>query len=131
MSLMVFPAGQNIDNFAESTLVNNTTLTRTITPPVGSRWEIVAGHMDNNDDVQRTCHIRIDNQSDKLITFLCRSDLAAGAILNYPNNLADINNGYKGRIVIVGGWKIVITFTAGGASAGGTATSAILIRRMG
>lgn len=122
--------GKPISNYNTTTLVNNTLATREITVTTGKRWYLYGGWMLNNDNVDRSCYINIiDASSNVIIKLVAPTTLAATTgTMAFPNTVAD-ENSYAGAfpIPLKNGWKIQFVWSAGGASAGGTAKSAALV----
>lgn len=122
--------GRIVSNYNEDILVNNAAKTRTLTVPANKRWLLAGvGHLLNGDDVTRNCKAEVFDESDKFICNLLRNQaITAAAIVHIPNME---ENDEQARVVfpffLYEGWYVKITWAAGGASAGGTATSALPI----
>ena len=130
--------GVKVDNEADSTLVNNTELTRTITVPTNSLWELEYGSVLNADDVTRVVNYEWDDGADGLGGWTPGQSatglsLGAGRRDNFP-----LTVGSGGSATLPGvrqsplsaGDRILITWFAGGASAGGTAKSSAVVREL-
>lgn len=122
--------GAVVDNEAASTLVNNTALTRTISVPTNARWQLEGGHVLQADDVARVCSVVTnDGTAGQNKHELFADSVAANTRFAYPNSVADLQGWQGGQpISLVEGDDIVITFNAGGASAGGTARSSAVVQ---
>lgn len=121
--------GLIVDNEAASTLVNNTALTRTIAVPTNARWLWYGGGVFNADNVTRNVKVRADDGTlNQDIVRWHRQDVATVVRIAYPNTHADDEmGGAQGPQPLKEADRIVITFEAGGASAGGTARSSALV----
>ena len=122
--------GRTVDNEAASTLVNNTALTRTISVPTNARWELEGGHVLQNDDVARVCSVVTnDGTAGQNKHQLFAASVAANTRFAYPSTEAD-QQGFSGGtpVSLTEGDDILITFNAGGASAGGTARSSAVVQ---
>lgn len=114
--------GNIVTNEADSTLVNNTALTRTITVPTGARWRIYGGSTLNGDDVTRAVTALVDDGTDEFVSWNL-GNAGASVRVTYPNNTANARMNQDGPWPATQGDRIRITWAAGGASAGGTAKS--------
>ena len=114
--------GTGKSNKADVVLVNNTTKTDDVTCPVGKEWTIVSGHIYNGDDVARNCNvICYDSANVELETLHADAALGATTGIQFPrNNQVGAENPMRTPIVLVGGDYVRFTYTAGGASTGGT-----------
>ncbi len=124
--------GKIVSNDGATTLVNNTAITRTITVPPNARWRWHGGAVFNADDVARNVKVRADTGGANLdVARLHRQDVAAGARIAYPNTFADdeVGSPMEG-IPLLESWRILITWEAGGASAGGAARSSALVEEL-
>ena len=122
--------GEIDDNYTEGTLVNNTALTITITVPSGEIWLLYGGRVKNGDDVARTISVKIKNSSDKIILNMAyQANLGAGSSIVYPNTTANLLNYNNGLVILKSGWKIEISYAAGGTSSGGTAEVSAIVEK--
>ena len=125
----IFEGGERSDNYGPSTLVNNTQLIRDITIPAGERWVVYSASITNGDNVSRAISVFIWNSSTQLIDWMALGQaLAAGAEMVFPNMVATAGMAQVHPIILEAGDVIKIRFAAGGASAGGTAKSAVISR---
>jgi len=124
--------GRPVQNEASSTLVNNVSLTRTITVPSNARWMVHGGIVFNADDVARNVTVILDDGAQRLACALAK---AIGATENsgWPFGSDAViqthepaDSGYP--FPLVEGDRIQIAFIAGGASAGGTARSSAVVQ---
>lgn len=117
--------GSIVSNEADSTLVNNTALTRTITVPANARWKLYGGDVLNGDDVSRNLSVAVDDGTDRIFTYVVGSALGVSARHAYPfdtgGSITELSA--IGPVPLVAGDRVRITWAAGGASAGGTAKS--------
>ena len=128
--------GLKVDNEADSTLVNNTALTRTITVPVNTRWRLNYGSVLNGDDVTRVVNYLWDDGADPIGGWTpgqSATGLSIGATRrdSFPLTIGSggsaTSPGVR-RVVLVAGDRILITWFAGGASGGGTAKSSAVVQ---
>lgn len=126
-----FEGGDIISNYAAVALVNNTAKTETVTVTSNQRWMIYAGHIMNGDDVGRDCRVYIDNGTNELYRLLLDNCGASGGYSFFPNSEAlGANSCGNPRypIPVIAGWRIVFYYAAGGASAGGSGSRAVIAR---
>ena len=120
--------GRPVDNEAASTLVNNTALTRTLTVPLATRWILHGGHVFNADDVARTLTVVADNgTSGQHLDLWLADSINATTRAYYPFAPAGSTRSHFMPFPLSAGDRILITFAAGGASAGGTARSSAVV----
>lgn len=126
--------GELAGNYATTTLVNNTTATRTITVGSDIFYYLYGGYLLNADNVARVLVVEIQDPSNNPIIQLFNHQIGANADTGYPavcDGTANKNGVlWMYPIPLQASWKIVITWTAGGASAGGTAKSTALIQQL-
>lgn len=124
--------GLKIDNEADSVLVNNTALTRTITVPANARWLLRYGAVLNADNVDRGVDYIWDDGADALGGWNSpdtRVTVVAAQIATFPMTAGSVSFqvGNPHEIVLNEADRIRITWFAGGASAGGTAKSSAVV----
>ena len=119
--------GRKVDNEAASTLVNNTELIRTITVPTNVRWELVGGQAFNADDVTRALFVDLDNGAQIFYRYH-GGNVGASAREVYPSQNSHAEHGLASPFPLSEADRILITFSAGGSSAGGTARSSAVVR---
>ena len=122
----VWPAGRLNQARGSVTLASDTTKTETLAVPAGKIWLVLAIMMHNGDDVSRTMYADIvDASGNKLHNLGERSSTPAGSyveILGYVPTAGTYHGGFGAKPVLVkGGNKINLVWSAGGASSGGTA----------
>ncbi len=127
--------GVLIKNEAPSTLVNNVALTRTIMCPTNALWKVHSGHVFNADNVARGV-IAVADQGVSNENFFMSGD-STEADLGASERLALGSSGMESVAAhrTAGLFPLFmdevdrfrITFEAGGASAGGTARSALSV----
>ena len=122
--------GLKVDNEADSTLVNNTALTRTITVPTNAEIEMSMGTVLNGDDVSRGVNYYWDDGADVLGGWTTAQSadgqsIAASRQTNFPFTVGSSGSPFSnpGRVCLSAGDRIQIVWAAGGASAGGTGKS--------
>lgn len=121
--------GRLVTNEGTTTLVNNTLVQRAITVPTNAFWLFEAGHVYNGDDVARAITVIKDDTANEGQRFVDAHSLAAVTLLNWPNVVGDnIAESKAYRFSMTQAHRIVITFAAGGASAGGTGRSMAQVR---
>lgn len=123
--------GLKVDNEAASTLVNNTALTRTITVPTNARWLWFTGEIFQGDDVTRTVTVRADDGTTGQNLHVPLNGEGVGATSRRPYPHGSATAGLIGIVMPIplsAGDRILITFAAGGASAGGTARSSAVVQ---
>lgn len=115
-------------------LVNNTTKTEDITVPAGEEWTVLSGRTHNNDNVARNCSvICYDSAAVETSTLHTDAALGAGANIQFPRaNYAAAENPLHAPLVLEATDYVRFTFTAGGASAGGTSVIMlhVLVRKV-
>ena len=126
MSIYTHVGGLYKPNVTSVVLVNNTTKTSSLVVPTGKRWLIMGGILHNGDDVARNCSVSIKTSGDVWLQDIMASvAIAAGAERPFPRS--DQNDGGVGPsaypVMAFAGEKVVLTFAAGGAAAGGTENS--------
>lgn len=127
----IFPGGTIEDNEASTALVNNTAATRTITVPARRVWLIYGGYVVNKDNVARNIEVVLKNSGDKvLIVLATKASVASDSYLTFPNTESSEKNFGRNLIIADSGMKITITWSAGGASAGGTARSSLVVQEL-
>lgn len=116
--------GRDVSNEAASTLANNAALTRTITVPTDTRWLLYGGAVFNADDVTRTVTILADDGTSGQERHRFKS-AGMGTLVRaaWPSAVADDHIRSGMPVPLDEGDRILITFAAGGASAGGEARS--------
>lgn len=121
--------GRLVTNEASSTLVNNTALTRTVTVPTNARWRFHGGHAFQADDVARTLTVVADDGTAGQHLGLWLADSIAAATRAYfPFAPAASTRSIMSPMMLEEGDRILITWAAGGASAGGTARSSLNVQ---
>lgn len=116
--------GVLVTNEGTTTLVNNTLVQRAITVPTNAFWRLEAGHVYNGDDVARAITVIKDDTANEGQRWIDSHSLAAATLLNWPNSVQDnIAESPTMPFHMTAAHRIVITFAAGGASAGGTGRS--------
>jgi hypothetical protein len=121
--------GIPVSNYATTTLVNNTAATRTLTVPAGEIWYVAYGQMTNGDNVARACRIQVLENSSILYMYYSAS-LGASTRVIWPNQIGTTPVIVPDIIPLKAGWKIIFTWDAGGASAGGTAQSCAVTQEL-
>ena len=121
-------AGLKVDNEAASTLVNNTALTRTITVPTNARWKFEGGYAFNGDDVNRVTTVRLNDGSNILHPLSEGQTVVAATNLTFPNPVGDRLHGRGVPMTLTEADRVTIAWSAGGASAGGTARSSAVVQ---
>jgi hypothetical protein len=113
------------DNYGTTTLINNTLAARTITVPSNRRWWLFWVYSINGDNVTRNMMVEHYNSAGQLINMLFPlSAKTAGLLLCWPHTTSGTNYFAPAEAIpLKAGDYIVITWAAGGASAGGTAPS--------
>ena len=122
------PGGLILSNYGTTVLANNTANSRTLTVPNGKRWILFGGDIYNADNVARACTVRIVSATDEQIVYFFNGvSIGAGAHGPYPSISLAGGLSTVISLPLKEGWKIYFYWAAGGASAGGTATSSALV----
>jgi len=120
-----------VTNQGETTLVNNVTATRTVTVPTNARWLTDAGHIFNADDVTRNTTVIIRDGSDNLLEAIEADATPTLVRKSFPHDtqtaIQNMESTDAHHLVMAEGHDILFAWTAGGASAGGTATSSLTV----
>ena len=119
--------GEIKHNQGDTTLLSNTQATRTITVPTGVRWYLFGGVVLNDDSVARTIKVQVLDESNNVIFYYASASTNAAGWCAYPQSQASKVNGQTFCLPMKAGWDILITWEAGGASAGGTAESSAIV----
>lgn len=122
--------GVIVTNQGETTLVNNTTATRVISVPTNARWHIHGGDVLNADDVTRDVTVACRDGSDNQLITLLTDASAASLRKSFPHDTNTAIQNQESTDVefdLSGGFDVLITWTAGGASAGGTGESSVVV----
>jgi len=123
--------GRIVDNFATTVLGNNDTVTRTITIPANRRWWVYGGLLFNADNVARNITVNIYNASAQRIGIIFPTQaVGAAGYVSYPNTLNSATQWAVCLLALKAGDYITITWTAGGASAGGSAISSCIAQEV-
>ena len=112
-----------------ATLVNNTAKSVKVTVGTAEDWVINAASMHNGDNVTRTCNLRILDSSDNVVMYLFANSTGTGSYSSFPAVPASaiaVGN----PVLIKSGYKLEFLWSAGGASAGGTAYYSYTIERI-
>ncbi len=127
--------GLRVTNEADSTLVNATALTRTISVPTNARWRWEGGTVLNADNVTRNVDVDANDGTDAIFRIGRTDDLAATVgVMSYPHHgdvsVAEETRNFRGGmpVTLVEGDDIRIIWASGGASAGGTAKSSAVVQ---
>ncbi len=115
--------GENgLSRNASITLVNNTAKVQVVyTVPAGKEAIFNWMGVYNGDDVQRAIHVVIKNSGDDIRCYIFNNNCGATSWISFPNNDTGgriLAGGTK--IIMVAGDYVEVTFSAGGASSGGT-----------
>lgn len=121
----VYPLGRVLNKYATTSLVSDTTATRTIVVPTNRRWWLYAGHIRNGDSVTRVCYAEIFDELDQCVCTVVYKSLTTTARLMLFNTEDSYQNLTTGPIPMAAGWYVKLSWLTGGASAGGTAESSI------
>lgn len=126
-----FPSGTVKTSVTSITLVNNTAKTQDVTVPTDTKWIIETIRAVNPDDVARFINVEIWRESAKTVRIATLTGLSTGALgaIQFPNNddlTASISNS-PFVLVLGAGMTISVTWSAGGASAGGTDADGLVI----
>jgi hypothetical protein len=122
-------------DYTETTLVNNTAASRSLTVPLVSLWETHGGILYNGDDVARDCSVGLRNSSGQELRSAAAKNVPATDFMDWPrlSDTAALNrqSGGSGYPFPLGpSDDITFTWNAGGASSGGTgASSAVAMQR--
>jgi len=120
-----FPSGEVRADVTSLTLVNNTAKTQDVTVADDTLWVLQSIKASNPDDVARTVQIRLYKEAAKtnLIALLASVSVSATSQLQFPS-YTGASGTLSGQIgfplTLFPGNTISITWSAGGASAGGT-----------
>jgi len=114
-----------------TTLADNTAKAIDFTVPPGKVWKLSYIFMENGDDVSRSCQAYLLDDSGNLIGFIGSLSVNAGSHVTFPLNNGDRVNcrGYC-NILVKGGNKVRLYWTAGGASSGGSSDYCVCYEEM-
>jgi hypothetical protein len=126
-----FPSGQPYASITSITLVNNTSKTQDITVPTDTLYYLQSIKATNPDDVARTITIALYNEAaktNKILVLLSTSIGAAGEI-NWPSSVTGsvAQSGLPNKLLLGPFMTISVTWSAGGASAGGTDADGLVV----
>lgn len=113
-------------NLTAVTLVNNTTKLQDMTVPTGRRWKVFFGGIYNGDDVARNLKVAVRESGGvaEIIPLLATVSTGASTNRYFPKAFGASDQVALGAgaypFWLEAGDVIRFTFTAGGASAGGT-----------
>jgi hypothetical protein len=129
--IYTMPGGLRSFNYQEITLVNNTAKTTVITVGLDEIWMIYGGYMVNGDSVARDMSVTLyDNNNKSIAKFLNYATAGAGTKSYFP--VAPATPGILWTafpIFAMQDYHIDYVWSAGGASAGGTAAIVLAVVR--